>query len=216
VTDPSTDLTTVDPGVMIRREPLSPDLWLMIQQVAPAMYACRYYGLNSPEQAMAIMLTGWSYGFDLAASFRTIHIIDGRPSISSAGAWALVLASGELESYDIAEETKDGKPYACVASLKRRGLPPFAIRFSLDDAKRAGLTEGSMKADGKPRGSGNWEKYPSNMLRWRALGYAADVLFADLLAGLKRADELSADADPGGIAPSGQMLVDTETGEVLA
>ena len=56
------------------------------------------------------------------------------------------------------------------------------------DAERAGVI--------KP-GSG-WEKYPANMLRWRAIGFCADVVFGDVIGGLKRADELGADLTPDG------------------
>ena len=48
------------------------------------------------------------------------------------------------------------------------------------------------------KAGGNWEKYGANMLRWRAIGFVTDVVFPDLLAGMKRADEYGGQIDTDG------------------
>ena len=63
--------------------------------------------------------------------------------------------------------------------MKRTNGFSFKVTFTMDDAKRAGLV----------KSGGAWESYPSNMLRWRALGYAADQVFPDVIGGMKRPDE---------------------------
>ena len=60
--------------------------------------------------------------------------------------------------------------------------------MTMDDAKAAGLV--------KP-GSG-WIGWPARMMLWRAEGFVIDVLFGDVTAGMKRADELWADVTPDG------------------
>ena len=64
----------------------------------------------------------------------------------------------------------------------------YTSRITLEDAK----TSGHMK-----EGSG-WATYPANMLRWRALGFAIDVVFPDIQGGMKRADEFGATVDAEG------------------
>ena len=156
----------------------------MIERVAPAMHQARFFGgVTSPAAAMAIMLTGHELGLPPAASFRLIHVIDGRPSLSPKGALAVLRRSGLLEGLEIAEA-----PGACTVTMRRRGGEAYTLTWTLDDARRAGVV----------RPNGGWDRYPQNMLRWRTIGYVADVLFPDVLGGLHRADEYGAAIDESG------------------
>jgi hypothetical protein len=164
--------------------PLTPEAWTMIERVAPAMHQARFFGgVTSPAAAMAIMLTGYELGLPPAASFRFVHVVDGRPSLSPKGALAVLRRSGLLEGLELAEA-----PGSCTVTMRRRGGEAYTLTWTLDDAKRAGVV----------RPNGGWERYPQNMLRWRTIGYVADVLFPDVLGGLHRADEFGAPIDASG------------------
>jgi len=65
----------------------------------------------------------------------------------------------------------------CVA--KRKGRTPVIFKFSVEDAKRAGLW-------GK---TGPWQAYPKRMMQMRARGFALRDAFADVLTGLITAEE---------------------------
>jgi hypothetical protein len=171
------------------RQPLTPAVWEMITTVAPAMHRSRLFGVASPEQAAAVMLAGHELGLPLVASFEFIHVVQGKPSVSPRGALALLHGHPECAGIKIEDVTDDkGNAQACRVWMKRRNGFEYTITFSMDDAKRAGV----VKADS------GWSKYPSNMLRWRAIGFCADVVFPDVLGGLKRADEYGADLTPDG------------------
>jgi hypothetical protein len=58
----------------------------------------------------------------------------------------------------------------------------YSVTYTMDDARRAGLV--------KP--NSGWEKYPANMLKWRAIGFWIDTVLPDVQGGMKRADELGA------------------------
>lgn len=163
--------------------PLTPDTWQMISTIAPTIHAARLFGVSSPEQAAAIMLKGYEIGLSLTASFEFVQVIQGKPSISPRGALALILQSPEYAGIEI-----DESPDHCTVTMRRKNGFVYTTTFTLDDAKRAGL----IKPDS------GWTKYPANMLRWRAVGYCADVVFPDVIGGLKRADELGADITPEG------------------
>jgi len=168
---------------------LSPDTLQMIMQVAPTMHMARLFGTASAEQAAAIMLKGFELGFSITASFENIHVIEGKPSLSPRGALALIHGCGELAGITVTDELDaKGAPTACAVTMKRRNGFEYTARFSMDDAKRAGLV--------KP--NSGWEKYPANMLRYRAIGYAADIVFPDVIGGTKRADEYGADLTADG------------------
>lgn len=168
---------------------LTPQIWQMIQQVAPAMHQSRLFGVSSAEQAAAIMLKGYELGLPLAASFDFVQVIQGKPTLKPQGALAIAYNSGELEEFEIKDLTDDkGNPTRCRVSGKRRGGMSYTIEVSMEDARRAGLV--------KP-GSG-WESWPANMLRWRAIGFWFDVVMPDITGGMKRSDELGAEITQDG------------------
>ena len=174
---------------------LTPNVIDMALRLAPTFKESRLFGVATDAQAATICLKGYELGLSLTASFELIHVIDSKPAISPRGALALILNSPLLENLEIKDENDDkGAPWACTVTMKRKNGFSYTARFTMDDAKRAGL----IKA-----GSG-WEKYPANMLRARAIGYCADVVFPDVLGGLKRADEFGANLDTAGNVVDGQ------------
>jgi len=183
-----TALTTVQGAPLAPRRTLTPDIWRMVQEIAPVMHKSRLFGVMSQEQAIAIMLKGWELGLSLTASFEFIAVIKGRPTLVPRGALALAIQSNELEAFEVKDVEKDGQPWACTVSGKRRNGMAYTVTYTMDDARRAGLV--------KP-GSG-WETYPANMLRWRAIGFWLDVVMPDIIGGMKRADEFGAMVDANG------------------
>ena len=130
-------------------------------------------------------------GLPITASFEFINVIDGKPTLSPRGALALINSQGVLDEYKLTRLTdKAGAFYGYECTMKR-GKNSFTSRFTMDDARRAQLTEGSPTSNGK-RGYGNWEKYPENMAMWRAIGFCADVVCPDVTGGMTtflKADE---------------------------
>lgn len=162
---------------------LTPQQWDMITAIAPTMHTARYFGVASPEQAAAIMLKGFELGLSLTASFEFIHVIQGKPTLSPRGALALILQHPDCAGVQI----NDGDD-SCTVTMKRKNGFEYTVTFTLDDAEKAQLV--------KP--DSGWAKYPANMLRWRAVGYCADVVFPDVIGGMRRADEFGADLTPAG------------------
>lgn len=176
-------------NAMVVREALTPQLWEMISNIAPAMHKSRLFGATSPEAAMAIMLKGHELGLGLTASFEFVQVVEGRPALSPRGALALIQGSPLLAGLKI-EDQKDsqGKPMGCRVWMKRTNGFEYEVTWTMTEAIAAGVV--------KP-GSG-WSTYPANMLRWRAVGFCADVVFPDVLGGMRRADELGANIGPNG------------------
>ena len=169
---------------MVVRPELTPDTWQMITQIAPTMHMARCFGVSSEAQAAAIMLKGWELGLSLSGSFECIHIVEGKPSLAPRGALALILQSPLNGGVKITDE-----PDQCTVWMKRADNNfEHTITWTMADAKKSGVVK---------TGSG-WDKYPQNMLRWRTVGFCADVVFPDLTGGMKRADEYGADLTPEG------------------
>lgn len=134
---------------------------------------------GKPESCLLAIQHGSEVGLSPMQSLQSIAVINGRPTIWGDAALALVQSSPVCEY--VREYTEgDGDNLTAVCEAKRRGYPqPTVSRFSMADAKRAGLA-------GK---SGPWTQYPARMLTLRARGFALRNAFADALRGLITAEE---------------------------
>ena len=154
---------------------LTPAIWHMIGEMAPVLYKAHLFDVRSPEQAAAIMLKGFELGLSMTASFEFVQVIQGKQALSSRGAMALLLSNPMVKNVTM-NRLDDGKSkfigYEC--RMERVNGFHFIGRFTLEDANRAGL----LKPDS------GWAKYPENMCLWRAVGFAADVVFPDITAGM--------------------------------
>ena len=141
-------------------------------------FASGIYSAPKPAAAAMIMLKGYELGFPMTAAAEYIQVIDKQIGLTPRGALALMRAHPEIiRSVNGEEIFKDGKYYGykCTITRIENGKDvPYTEQFTLDDAMTAGLI----------RPNGNWEKYPRNMCKWRAIGFAADVACPDLLGGL--------------------------------
>jgi len=158
---------------IVSRE-LTPQIWQMISSMAPVMFKSRLFGVISQEAAAAIMLKGYELGLSITASFEFINVVQGRPGLSPRGALALMHTHPDIESVEV-RRIVDGTQYiGHECTIRRRGGFEHTARFTLEDARKAGL----VKSDS------GWEKYPENMCMWRAVGFAADVACPDITAGM--------------------------------
>jgi hypothetical protein len=142
-----------------------------------AMVPKAYQG--KPQDIMVCVQWGYEIGLAPMQALQNIAVINGKPSVYGDAAMALVQASPvceDVEEYFEAEGTPN--PVAvCVA--KRKGRKPVVAKFSVEDAKRAGLW-------GK---QGPWSAYPKRMMQMRARGFALRDAFPDVLKGLITAEE---------------------------
>ena len=153
---------------------LTPAIWHMIGEMAPVMYKAHLFGVTSDAQAAAIMLKGFELGLSMTAAFEFIQVIQGKPALSPRGAMALLLSNPLVEKINITRIDNKGVFIGYECTMTRVNGFQFVGRFTMEDAMRAGLV--------KP--DSGWAKYPENMCLWRAVGFAADVVFPDVSAGM--------------------------------
>jgi hypothetical protein len=110
---------------------------------------------------------------------QNIATINGKPSVYGDAAMALVQNSPvceDVKEYFEGEGTSN--PIAvCVA--KRKNRTEVISKYSVEDAKRAGLWNKQ----------GPWTQYPKRMLQMRARGFALRDAFPDVLKGLITVEE---------------------------
>jgi len=134
---------------------------------------------GKPASCVLAIQAGAEIGLGPMQALQSIAVVNGRPSVFGDAALALVMGSPVCE-YVSEGIDGEGEQMAAVCVAKRRGYEKgTVVRFSVADAKKAGLW-------GK---SGPWTQYPKRMLQMRARGFALRDAFPDVLKGLVTAEE---------------------------
>ena len=151
---------------------------------------------GKPESCFLAIQHGAEIGLTPMQSLQNIACINGRPAIWGDAALALVLGSSACEYVRERVEGEGDNSVAICEAKRRSQAVPVTARFSVADAKRAGLW-------GK---SGPWTQYPARMLQLRARGFALRDGFPDVLKGLVTTEEAMdypvVDAEPAPVANS--------------
>jgi hypothetical protein len=114
---------------------------------------------KSVAQAFVKIAAGAELGLSPFQSMSGVHLIQGKPVVG-AGLLAALLDRDPDYDYSTAWEPDEINPTACIITVTKNGKQRGTSRFSMDDAKRAGLS------------GGNWQKYPKAMLFARAMSQA--------------------------------------------
>ena len=128
----------------------------------------------SPEAAVYIALRGRELGLSLGQSFASINIIDGKTVLSSDLIVSRVRKSSHCKVWRITEMTEQ----ACAITAQRDDDTPVSIRWTIEMAQKAGLTN-----------KDNWRKYPRSMLRNRCASELAKAVFPEEAQGMYDNDE---------------------------
>lgn len=163
-------------------------------RVGKILAASGYFSdARSEAQAVAKVLAGLELGLSPMVSMTGVHVIEGKPSVGAHLMAALVRRSGRYD-YRVIEHTDT----ACELEFLDGGQPAGRSRFTIEDAKKAGVSFSS--SNGTPT---NWAKYPRNMLFARAISNGVRWFCPDVTTmPLYTPEELGAQ-------------VDGETGEVI-
>lgn len=158
---------------------LEPATWMAMKDQAQLLVKSGFLpvSINTPEKALAVALAGRELGIGMMESFRSINIIQGKPTISPQLMLALANRTKELENIEIT--ASDEK---CVVSIKRKGRSVVTSEFGVKEASELGL----MTKD-------NYKKQKKTMFQWRALAANLRVTFPDVVLGLYTPEELGAE-----------------------
>ena len=135
--------------------------------------------IKNMAQAITIAWKGYELGIPPLQAFSSITVINGKPCLSSELMLALIYqrVKGAKVSFKTPPEKQ---AMECTVEMQRPDGMAQAFRFSMEDAKKAGLF--------KPNSA--WEKYPAAMLRARAISAGARAVFPDAIMGCYTPEEL--------------------------
>jgi len=134
-------------------------------------------GIRTPEQAIAIILAGQELGIGSMEAIRSIHVIQGKPTISPQLMLALARRTGQLADFKI-----ETHPDKVRVMLKRKGQSEYWQEFGDIEAMNMGLL-----------GKDNYKKQKHTMMTWRAISQAMRYVFPDVLLGMYQPEELGAE-----------------------
>lgn len=165
-TDNSNGLARVTPSAIIPRT---------IDEVARLAKMAAASGLaktTSPEAAGMLICAGLEIGLTPMQALLGMHMIEGRPTLAADTIVALIVRRTDVCEY---WRSIESTPERHTIETKRRGeeFQPVRRTWTLDDAKRAGLT-----------GKTIWQRYPVDMLRHRCATSLAREVFPDIIAGM--------------------------------
>lgn len=145
-----------------------------MQQMAKIGVESNFFGIKKPTEAMALMLIAQAEGKHPATVFSQYHVIQGRPALKADAMLARFQQAGG--SVQWTERTDK----ACTATFSHPQGGGCEIRWTLDDAKRAGLLNGKS----------NWNQYPRQMLSARVVSEGVRAVFPGVLGGFYTPEEV--------------------------
>ena len=135
---------------------------------------------GKPENVAVAVAMGMELGVSPMQAIQGIAVLNGRPCVWGDLLLALCRSHPACEWIDeTLEYAPGGSVVAAVCKAKRRGHEAQERRFSVEDARAAGL----LNKDGP------WKAYRARMLAMRARAFCLRDLFADALRGLSSAEE---------------------------
>ena len=138
---------------------------------------------GKPAEIAACILTGREVGIGPMQSLSKIHVIDGRPAMSSELMRSLVMSAGHEITYPTLSDEK------VIAKGRRAGSQDWTeVTWTMKDAQRIGVASRD-----------TWKKYPRQMLSARATSELCRLLFPDALGGISyTVEELNDDSTTTG------------------
>ena len=127
-----------------------------------------------PENVLLAIEAGDALGVKPLTAINMIHVIQGKPTISSGLMAALVRQAGHRLRVNSGTDVDNGQLYA-VAWIFRKDDPEFSFEaiWTMKRAQEAGLT-----------GKDSWKHYPAAMLKARAISEVCRDACPEVLAGI--------------------------------
>lgn len=144
-----------------------------IEKMAVAVAKSRLFGIDTPEQGVALMLIAQAEGLHPAIAARDYHIIQGRPALKTDAMLARFQQAGgkvEWKTYSDAEVTG-------VFSHPAGGS--LTVTWTLAQAKAIGLAN-----------KDNWKAYPRAMLRARVVSEGIRAVYPGCVVGVYTPEEV--------------------------
>ena len=159
-----------------------------VERMALAVAKSGLFGVNTPDQAMALMLIAQAEGLHPAIAATHYHVINGRPTLKADAMMARFQTAGGSVRWG---EYTDKR---VVGTFSHPQGGSVEIEWTLDMAMAAGLTKNP-----------TWKSYPRQMLRARCISEGIRTVYPGVTVGTYTPEEAedmgSASAAPRDMGP---------------
>lgn len=140
--------------------------------------------IDSASKALIVALKGIEMGFSPLQAFERINVVEGKAVIDGQGMLTLIMTRDSRVQVEWLESTET----ICKVSIKNPSQEKSVVEtWTIARAVKAKLTN-----------KNNWQNYPTEMLRWRALASCARIAVPHLIGGCYTADEMGLETDVDG------------------
>lgn len=135
-------------------------------------------GFDTPEKVVTALQMGYELGLSPMVALNNIAVVNGRPTLTTDIMLAIVRKNKEFAGLTWKESDQKR---ATVEICRQHGgiIEKYISTFTIEEAAAAGLVN-----------KDNWKKYPTRMLKKRALSFVLRDAFPDILSGLYDPDEI--------------------------
>lgn len=145
-----------------------------VERMAVAVAKSRLFGMQSPDQALALMLVAQAEGRHPASAARDFFIVQGRPTLKADAILARFQeAGGRVQWHTVSNERAE-------ATFSHPAGGNLRLAWTMDDARHAGLV-------GK---AGPWKQFPRAMLRARLISEAVRTIYPAVVCGTYTPEEV--------------------------
>lgn len=156
-----------------------------LERMARAFATSKLFGVQNPEQALALCLVAQAEGRHPATAAQDYSIIQGRPSKKADAMLRDFLANGGKVQWHTLDDT------VADASFSHPSGGTVRIDWTLDRAKKAGLASNAM-----------YSKYPRQMLRSRTISEGVRTVCPGATSGMYVPEEVVDFDEPRGPRPA--------------
>lgn len=142
-------------------------------------------GLDTEAKVLVVLQAGRELDLPPVRALSSFYIVKGKVSIYGESAIGVVLRDGHSVKWGKCDSTE-----ASVTITRKDNGESMTGKFTIKQAEDRKLTT---YADG--RKNEFWNKYPENMLKFKAFGSIARFIVADSLNGMSIKEELEADME---------------------
>jgi hypothetical protein len=154
-------------------EPTSLVTYSEMEKMANTVAKSKLFGIQQPEQALALMALCQAEGIHPMTAVRDYHIIQGRPSLKSETMLSRFLASGgKVEWHALTDQKAE-------ATFSHPQGGSIKLDWTIERAKQAGLA-----------GKDIWKGYPRAMLRNRLISEGVRTVNPSIVQGVYTPEEM--------------------------
>jgi hypothetical protein len=144
-----------------------------MERMAVTVAKSKLFGIQQPEQALALMALCQAEGIHPMTAVRDYHIIQGRPSLKSETMLSRFLASGgKVEWHALTDQKAE-------ATFSHPQGGSIKLDWTIERAKQAGLA-----------GKDIWKGYPRAMLRNRLISEGVRTVNPSIVQGVYTPEEM--------------------------